>query len=132
MPNARWNRPAGSKLRDQAQINEGQLELRGFACVNKVAVRQHGGSASDSCSLYGCDQWLVEVDQRILEKSLRTFTGPWRILEKVFHIVTGTEGISQPMPEHDTNAGVPRSVIEKICQSDVHGRSHGVFLCRTI
>ena len=114
------------------KIDERHLELRALARVYEVAVRQHGGSASDGGTVHGRDQRLVEIDQRIHQPSLRRFSRPWRILQKILDIVARAEGISCAMPEHDTCAFVLGRVIEDIRERHVHARGHRVSFCRTI
>ena len=89
-----------------SKIDERHLELRALARVDEVTVRQHGGSAADGGTLHGRDQRLVEIDQRIHQPRLRRVSRPWRILQKILHIVARAERISCAMPEHDACAFV--------------------------
>src|SRR5712691_5202874 len=132
MSDTHRNRATRSKFRHQTEIDERHLELRTLTCIHEVAVCQHGGSTADSCTLYGGDQCLVEVNERIHQASLRRFTWPWRILQEILHIVAGAERISRAVPEHHTYSFVLGRVIEKIRQSHVHAHSHRVLLGRTI
>ena len=89
------------KLRHQAEIDEGQLELRALARVDEIAVRQHGGSAPDRRTVHGGDERLVEVDKRLHQARLGRLTGPWRALQEIHQIVARAERVSRAMPEHD-------------------------------
>src|SRR5882724_1893656 len=63
MSYARRNRSGGPKLRHHAQINERQQEPGAFTCVHEIAVRQHGGSTSNSRPMHRCHDWLIEVQK---------------------------------------------------------------------
>jgi hypothetical protein len=95
-------------------------------------VRQHGGSASDSGTAHGCDQRLVEIEQRVHQARLRRLSRPRRILEEILDIVAGAERISGAMPEHHACPVVLGRVVEDIRERHIHARCHGVPLRRTI
>src|SRR2546425_10059291 len=99
IPRLRRNRVAGSKFRHERQVDERHLELRALARVDEVEVGQHRRSRSDGRPVHGCDQWLVEVDQRLDEALLRTVTRLRRILQKVTEIVARGERISRAMQD---------------------------------
>src|SRR6266700_2753101 len=121
MTDPRRHRAARSEFRYDSKIDEGHLEFRALAGVDEVAVRQHGGAATDCGAADRRDQWLVEVDQCIHEAGLWRFAWPWRILEKILDIVARAERISRAMPEDDTRVRVIRRLAEDACESPVHG-----------
>ena len=51
--------------------------------VPEFAVHEHGRSASDRGAPHGCDQRLVEINQRIHQPNLRRLSRPRRILEEI-------------------------------------------------
>src|SRR5207247_1530068 len=120
------------ELRHQAEVDEGHLEIRAFARVDEIAVRQHGRSTPDRRAVDGGDQRLVEVDERIHQARLGRLTGPWRALQEIHHIVARTERVSRAVPEHDANLLVLRRRIEKLREGDVHVGCHRVLLLRTV
>src|SRR5262245_57513117 len=111
MSDTRRHRETRSKFRHQTEIDERHLELRALTCINKVAVCQHGSSASDSRALDGGDNRFVEVDQRKHQPSLRRLTWPRRILQEVLHIVPRAERISRAVPNHYMYLFVLRRVV---------------------
>src|SRR5205823_3529994 len=112
--------------------DEGHLELRALTRVDKIAVRQHGGSAPDRRTVDGGDERLVETDQRLHQARLGRLTEPWRALQEIHYIVARTERVSRAVPEHDANLLVLRRRSEKLRDGDVHVGRHRVLLFRTV
>ena len=121
MTDPRRHGAARSEFRYDSKIDEGHLEFRALTRVDEVAVRQHGGAATDGGTVDCRNQWLVEVDERIHEAGLWRFAWPWRILEKILDIIAGAERISRAMPKHDMRVLVMRRLVEDARQSHVHG-----------
>src|SRR5882672_2330490 len=128
IPDACGNRVARSKFRHQGQIDERHLELCALTCVHKIAMRQHGGPASDYRTVHCCDDWLFKSDEGIDQTRLRTVFGTWGIFQKVVEVVPRTEGVSRSVPKHDADAIVLRCGVDEIRHVDVHGGCHRIFL----
>src|SRR5207249_9649709 len=90
------------ELRHQAEVDEGHLELRAFARVDEIAVRQHGGSAPDRRTVDGGDERLVEVEERLHQARMGRLTGPSRALQAVHHTLASIDRAYCRGPEHDT------------------------------
>src|SRR6267154_4685684 len=101
MTDPRRHGAARSEFRYDSKVDEGHLEFRALSRVDEVAVRQHGGAATDGGALDRHDHWLVEVEKCLHEAGLRRFAWPWKILEKILDIVARTERIPRAMPEDD-------------------------------
>src|SRR6516225_5702832 len=56
------NRVARTEFRYQSQVDKRHLELCALAGVDKVAVRQHCGSATDGGTLHSGNNWLIKSD----------------------------------------------------------------------
>src|SRR6267142_4996627 len=121
MTDPRRHGAARSEFRYERKIDKGHLEFRALARVDEVAVRQHGGAATDCGAVDRHDNWLVEVDECAHEAGLWRFAWPWRILEKILDIVASAERISSAVPEDDTRVLVIRRLVEDACESQVHG-----------
>src|SRR5712691_11468081 len=132
MTDPRRHGAARSELRYDSKIDEWHLEFRALARVDEVAVRQHGGAATDGGAVDRHDHRFVEVDECVHETGLWRFAWPWRILEKVLDIVARAERISRAVPEDDTRVLVIRRLVEDACESHVHGRRHRIPLCRAV
>src|ERR1700751_4182447 len=101
MPRARRYRNARPELRHKAEIDERYLELRALARVDEIAVRQHGGSATNRRTLHGRNDRFFEFNERLHQEALRIVAWSGRIVEKIPHVVAGAERISGAVPEHD-------------------------------
>src|SRR5438046_195216 len=101
MSAARGQRPTESKLRNDAEINKRQLELRGFARVDEVAMRKQRRSTADRCALDGGDQRFIEVDQRAAKPRLRTDNRSGWVLQEILEIIAGAKRVSDGIPEDD-------------------------------
>src|SRR5712671_1290540 len=121
MTDPRRHGAARSEFRYDSKVDEGHLEFRALARVDEIAVRQHGGAATDCGAVDRRDQWLVEVDQGIHQAGLWRFARPWRIFQKILDIVTGAERISRAMPEDGTRVLVSRRLVEDARKRQVHG-----------
>src|SRR5919205_1782016 len=121
-------RRARAKLRNQSEIDEGQLELRGFACINKVAVRKQGSTASNCSALHGGDHRLIQVHQSVTETSLRTLASPRWVLQKILDIIACTKRISRGIPNYDIYFVVLCCLIQGIRKCVVHGSRHCILL----
>src|SRR5713226_529236 len=132
MADPRRHGAARSEFRHDSKIDKGHLEFRTLARVDKVAVRKHGGAATDRGAVDRRDQWLVEVDQCVHEAGLWRFAWPWRILEKILDIVARAERISRAVPKDDLHDLVIRRLAEDTCESYVHGRRHRIPLGRAV
>src|ERR1700690_260943 len=122
----------GPEFRNESEIDEGHLEFRGLAGIDKIAVCQHGGAAPDCRTVHSRDDWLFKGNEGIDQTGLRTVFRAWRILQKVIEVVSRTEGVSRSVPKHDADAIILCCSVEEIRHGDVHGGCHRVFLGRSI